>query len=91
MLLPSVALQDTQLLVALEVLFLHLELFVHHLQLGGVGQRVDVCAVLVRLPCKHCRGREGGGRGREGEGGGREGGGRGREGEGGGREGGDTW
>ena len=42
MFLPTVPLQDALLLVSLEALFLLLELAVHQLQLGGVGQRVDV-------------------------------------------------
>ena len=74
MLLSTVFLQDTLLLLTFEVLLLHLELFVHHLELGWVGKRVDVCAVLVSLPCKHWAkgvcvyeegGKEGGGGERE--------------------------
>ena len=50
MLLSAISLQDTLLLVVLELLFLVLELSRQQLQLGGVRLEVHVRALLIRLP-----------------------------------------
>ena len=57
MLLSSVFLENTLLLLILEILLLYMKVLVHQLQLGGVSQRVNVCPMFVCLPRKHCEGR----------------------------------
>lgn len=53
---PAIAhlLQDALLLVTFEVLLLVFELLVHQLKFGGVDIGVEISAMLICLPRKHC-------------------------------------